>query len=250
MPRNPPYEKTSTHLHWRVTLDPQNTKYQAFVTSYFSEYIMAYETHSNRPHFHAVIEHKGCPKLAFTRLVQNHFPELTGNSCFSVHNLDPSTESLETEREYVCKGDSKDIQPVILQASHYYTPQVIQQLHDKYWVKHLPRYFQEHVEDTPQALQKFITTPKQKTYSWKEKVLDYINEQYPYFDWHYHNDTHREMMLDIVLAKLGEKAMNFDAFMLVKTCNGFFNALDARGFRGDMKSQAKRLWQQQGSSTY
>ena len=249
MPKPPPHEKDSVYLHWRCHQAPDDPLYINFIREYFTDYIVAYETHSNRPHFHAVIRHKGCPKNPFTTLIHTRFPKLEGQGDFMVKNCAPTEEDEKNLKAYVCKGDSVDKEPVILATS--YSTEQIKYFHDYYYAKNkITTYFSQTVADTPEALHTFIKTKKPKAYTWTEKTYNYLYEgtygPEPFFpDWDYSNSAHKDLMMDIVLKKLGEKGKGFLVPQLVSICNGFFNGLGARNFHDDIKHRARQFQDEQ-----
>lgn len=246
MPKLPPHEKTSTHLHWRVSRDPLDEKYLAFIREYFSEYLVSYETHSNRPHFHAVINHKGLPSRAFTQLIKTRFPNLNGNADFQVVNIEVGT--LETMLEYICKGEEQGKQPPEIILNSGFTNDSIKNMQAQYWIRHISTYFSEESkeQESPQTMLKRISTVKAQTKSFTERVYDYIIENYDNIEWNYRNEAHHELITDIMLTKLGEKSKCISIPQIHTMIEGMFNALDAKHCRQDIKAQLRRYKLQQG----
>lgn len=204
-----------------------------FFAKYWTLYAVCYEEHAERPHFHALIFHKGTSKLPFTELVQQHFPECTGNSNLAVTNLAPDEQSLDYYKQYVCKGENKDTAPVLLFNSLI---EDVEYKHRQYWIRKLGTYFTEQVRDTPEDTEKFLKTVKPKQKTFLQNFILYAREEIQFtLDWR--NDNHLQLVMRMLLRKLGEKSALLDNYILERMTNAVFNALEADHFRDDMVAQ-------------
>lgn len=233
MPRLPPFEKTALYITFRCHYQPLNKEWIEFLSTYFKQYVVAYETHSTRPHFHALIYCQGTRRNAFTKLMQTRFPECEGNENFAVHNLDPDDEmGLQNQKQYICKGDSAEIMPNIL---HNTLIPDTAYCHNQYWVGNIPQYFESIVPDTPEAVDKFIKTPKQKEKTFMQKFIIYAKNELDDIVLDYNNDNHIRLVTRMLLKKLGEKGMTLDQIILKRMTLGVLNALEADNLVSSME---------------
>lgn len=236
MPSPKPYEKTSIWIHLRVTPEnPRDPKFQQFISSLFSNFIACYEVGhkgDKRPHFHCLFEKKGVLSKHLRTMFSERF-DIHGSD-LAVMDVAPTSEDYNAVLEYICKGEGLENPPDIMWASPHYTLQVISDAHRKHHLKKIKTYFPTVVPDTPQGLQTIIKLKQSKTKTWTEKVQEYIDETYPYFDWDYQNEKHIILMTEIVMLKMGQKAKDLDEVILDRKVMGFLNSVDAKGLRSSL----------------
>jgi len=249
MPSPPAHEKTSVYLNFRCTVSPEDLKYKDFFVSLFSDFICAYELgeKNETPHFHCLFKKQGITSAKFTKMVKDKF-NLHGNEQFSVANVIPTEQDYKQSLEYVCKFSKTDriTPPRILWASPQYTPEIISCSHEAYHVRHNTPFPATHVS----GVQQISKTVKIKARTWTEKVQEWIDDYSieQKMEWNFHDDNHLDLMLDIVLKKLGESSKKINAGIVKDIVLGFFNHVDAKGFRKDMKSEVfyllnrSRVW--------
>lgn len=97
----------------------------------FDGYILVREVAPSGAHCHAILDaHKDLKSVrnSFTRA----FPELIGNKAYS---LKECNDDYDAYIRYICKGDSKEIAPVVWgRCGLLYTDAAIAEAHEKYYV--------------------------------------------------------------------------------------------------------------------
>jgi len=237
MPKLHPLEKTSTHLHFRCSVDPENEKYQIFFEEMFSDYICSLEKgkENERPHFHCVFGKKGSRCEQVRKILKNKF-NLDGNADYELINIHPHEQDLRHMVEYVCKGDDKNIPPVILfDSQSLYSNTDILHLQKCYWLRHEPTYFKDTIKDTPQAVDTYIVTKTVKASTFTEKTLNYILDNFKEKSWNAHCQKDIELMTSIVLERMGQKGKELNPVKLASMVYGFLNSVDADNLRDDMR---------------
>jgi len=232
------YEKDSLYISFRCALSPTSSEYKAFMESLFSDYIACYETgdKNEAPHFHCLFAKKGLRRKAFNKMVKDKF-NLAGNKDYSTKNIKPTDEDYQRALQYVCKGDkcSTRVPPMILWASSNYTPEVISKAHHDYHEAH--GNYERERQDQIYASLNIKQEPTKKPRTWTEKTQDYIDTTYPGKQWNFHNDNDVQLMIDIVLEKLGETSKKLSSKILEEMTLGFLNHVDALGLRAELRNQ-------------
>lgn len=115
-------------LHFRVHHKSQEDleKLVNFVISFSAKHIMVLEE-ATRSHTHTVIVIK-IKSEQFRRLFKKKFPGYDGNGDFIIQPKD----DLEAQFRYVCKGASKEAQPVVLSKLQIPLGD-IEKYHEEYW---------------------------------------------------------------------------------------------------------------------
>jgi len=245
MPKLPPHEKTAEFIHFRCHKNPTSLDYGEYFSSLFSNYLVTYETHSERPHFHALIETKGLRSVKFSRLVAGKFG-LFGNEDFMVKNVAPTTEDYNTLLEYICKGDNKDTQPVVLFKTINYSENIIKAAHDAYHVRRIETYFPQIISAEPSALEKFIKTNKTKAPTWTQKVMLELDNHYGDKKWDFNDQDDIKMMNRIVLEFLGERGKEFDSHKVWRIMLGLLNYVGAKNLKESVEYDVLQFWRNRG----
>jgi len=245
MPRLPPHEKTAKYIHFRCHVNPTSTDYGEFFSSLFSNYLVAYETHSERPHFHALIETKGIRSLQFSKMIAGQF-NLFGNADFMVKNVAPTDDDYNAVLQYICKGDDKFTPPNILFKTPNYTEIIIQQAHDLFHAKRIETYFPTVVSTEPSELQKFIKTKPTKAPTWTQKVMLELENTYALKKWDYNDIDDIKLMNRIVLEFLGERGKEFDSHKVWRIVLGLLNFVGAKNLRESVELDVLQFWRNRG----
>lgn len=242
------HEKDSIYIAFRCSLSPTDQSYKDFMDSLFSDYIASYEEgdKNETPHFHCLFAKKGLRRKAFNEMVKNKFG-LAGNKDYSTVNVTPTDGDYQRALQYVCKGHKSNtkIMPTILWASPNYSPETILKAHHDFHEAH--GNFERERQDEIYAKLNIKPQLQTKSRTWTEKTQDYIDETYPGKEWRMDSKKDKELMLDIVLEKMGRVSKKLNAVIIQDTVLGFLNHVDAVGLRERLKvvvlqDHAFRLW--------
>jgi len=243
MPTLPPHEKTADWMTIRIHKNPKDEEYQTFCERQFDSFISCYETHSNRPHVHILVKIKVSRSVQISKLMKKMF-KFMGNTDFSIKNVNPTQADLHEISKYVCKGDSKKTLPVVVFKSPCWTDTKIKELHEEYWkVQRIDTYIEPENNSIRIDLNQIEIEPKKKIprKTWTEKIIEELETDYEETDWDWHNEKHKQFMLQYVLRKLGDTKKLFNEYKIKEFVFACFNSLDAKNFRSDIELKVMPL---------
>jgi len=243
MPSLPPFEKSADWMMFRIHKNPKDKEYQTFCERQFDSFISCYETHSNRPHVHILVKIKVSRSVQISKLMKKMFG-FQGNTDFSVKNVNPEGDNLQEVCKYVCKGDAKNTLPCVVFKSLDWDEKKIKELHEEYWkVQRIETFIEPQNNVIKVDLNQIEIEPKKKIKrkNWTEKIIEELISDYVETDWDWHNEKHKDFMIEYVLRKLGDTKKIFDEYQVKKFVYACFNSLDAKNFRSNMTAKVKGI---------
>jgi len=150
-------------------------KFYTFISQRSELVICVYEQHDNRPHLHMLFKETNVTKSTVIQNLLKQFPLLVGNGSYSCSKTDKMKKKKvgddEKAKAYVCKGENKDVLPVIVGVSQI----DIKAYHDKFW--EVNEKVKSASSNRTEVNSGFLVS-KAKSKTWMDKVKDEIFENY------------------------------------------------------------------------